>query len=87
MPDAVYSNHIEVRSAFYDFTLTFSRVSEIKQDDQGKIEPVVELMARVQLSPQHAKMFLGALASNVAKYEERFGKIADPPAELIESSK
>lgn len=36
--------------------------------------------ARIIMSPQHAKAFLGALTENVKKHEERFGQI-----EIIEN--
>ncbi|MBM3297829.1 MAG: DUF3467 domain-containing protein [Candidatus Aminicenantes bacterium] len=41
--------------------------------------PMGKLVARLILSPAHAKRFLDALESNVKRYEENFGTI--PPSE------
>jgi hypothetical protein len=41
--------------------------------------PAGKLVARLILSPPHAKRFLEALSSNVERYEASFGEI--PPAE------
>ncbi|MBM3293553.1 MAG: DUF3467 domain-containing protein [Candidatus Aminicenantes bacterium] len=41
--------------------------------------PAGKLVARLILSPAHAKRFLEALNSNVQRYESSFGEI--PPAE------
>ena len=37
--------------------------------------PKTKVLSRVISSPVHAKRFLWALQENIAKYEERFGKI------------
>lgn len=38
----------------------------------------VNIVGRVALSPQHAKLFSKLLAENVKKYEEKFGEIKLP---------
>ena len=42
--------------------------------------PAGKLIARLILSPAHAKRFLEALESNVRRYEENFGSIV--PADM-----
>jgi hypothetical protein len=43
--------------------------------------PAGKLIARLILSPPHAKRFLDALTNNIQRYEANFGPIppADPP--------
>ena len=39
--------------------------------------PKARVKSRIILTPQHAKRLLNALADNVQKYEQNFGKIKD----------
>jgi hypothetical protein len=41
--------------------------------------PQARVRARVLSSPRHTKRLLRALETNVQRYEERFGKIDEPP--------
>jgi hypothetical protein len=41
--------------------------------------PRARVRSRIILSPRHAKRFLRALESNVARYEQVFGKIEEGP--------
>ena len=64
-----FSNFAQVGSTPDAFVLDFSFV-------QG---PTGWLLARLMLSPQHAKRLSMALAETIAKFEERFGKIDAGP--------
>jgi hypothetical protein len=37
--------------------------------------PKAKVFARIVMTPQHAKMFLGALMDNIRKFEQQFGEI------------
>lgn len=64
-----FSNLAQVGSAVDSFVLDFAFV-------QGRAG---WLLARVLLSPQHAKRFHMALGDTLARYEERFGNIDSGP--------
>jgi hypothetical protein len=64
-----FSNLAQVASSQDSFVLDFAFV-------QGKSG---WLLARVLMSPQHAKRFSIALAETIAKHEAHFGKIASGP--------
>lgn len=63
--EAVYSNAVHIVHSPFDFVFNFVQVSPPK----GK------LVAKVILSPQHAKSFVEALKENIAKYEAQYGLI------------
>jgi hypothetical protein len=44
--------------------------------------PIARLLARIILSPQHAKRLGNAIVDNVSKYEEKFGVIDEARAPL-----
>ncbi len=46
---------------------------------QGGPGTPMKVLARIFLTPQHAKRFLQALEENLAKYEEKFGTIEIAP--------
>ncbi|MDD8026706.1 MAG: DUF3467 domain-containing protein [Acidobacteriota bacterium] len=71
----MYSNLAVVRHSPEDFVFDFAFLFP-----DG---PVGKLLGRIILSPAHAKRFLGALASNVQRYEAEHGVIdpgSAPPA-------
>lgn len=63
--EAVYSNAVHIVHSPFDFVLNFLQVSPPK----GK--PV----AKVILSPQHAKSFVENLKEDISKYEAQYGVI------------
>ena len=42
--------------------------------------PQARVRARILSSPRHTKRLLRALETNIQRYEERFGKIEEPPS-------
>lgn len=66
----VYSNQAAVRHSNLEFILDFLRRVPEKE------RPL--LVARVVVSPQHAKIFAQALSAQVRAYEEKFGEIKLP---------
>jgi len=73
----VYSNEAVVAHGREEFVMDFCFFSPM-HPSQG------QLVARVLLSPGHAKRLLLAMQENVRRYEERFGEIraaARPPGE------
>lgn len=63
----VYSNVARITHSLHDFTIDFGTF--IPEKD------TFEILARIKLSPSHAKVFLQALRENVASYEKKFGAI------------
>lgn len=67
---AVYSNIARISHTPFDFTLDFSQALP------GRAQ--AQVLARIIMSPVGAKLFLRALADNVARYETNFGDIVLP---------
>jgi hypothetical protein len=68
----VYSNYMVVSHSKEEFVLDFMMV----------MPPAGSVTARVVISPGHMKRMISALAQNVNKYEEKFGKLTaaeEPP--------
>ena len=63
----VYSNIVRIGHSPYEFMLDF-----------GQFQPEGKrafMDVRIITSPQHAKAILRALKDNIARFEERYGKI------------
>lgn len=65
-----YSNHVEVVSSLFDFTLKFGVMGEDGNPSTN---------SQITMSPQHAKAFLNALNESISRYEETFGTIVIKP--------
>ncbi len=63
----IYSNLVMITHSPSEFILDFAR--------HLPGLPSAKVMARIVMTPQHAKMLLKALEQNIKKYEERFGEI------------
>jgi len=63
----MYTNLVLINHAENEFVLDFAFLQPQN--------PVAKVRARLISSPRHTKRLLEALASNVARYEERFGAI------------
>ena len=61
----VYSNVMQVTHTKEEFVLDFLMIAPLA----GSVT------ARVVISPGHMKRMISALAQNVGKYEEKFGKL------------
>ena len=64
-----YSNYMVVTHTKEEFVLDFMMV----------VPPVGSVTARVVISPGHMKRMISALTDNMAKYESKFGKLAEAP--------
>ncbi|MES0372027.1 MAG: DUF3467 domain-containing protein [Mariprofundaceae bacterium] len=67
-----YANNMVVAHTQEEFVMDFILATP----------PVGTVSARVIVSPSHAKRIAQALIENIAKYEERFGKVQDIPSGL-----
>jgi hypothetical protein len=65
--EGIYSNLAIISHSPAEFIIDFTRV--LPGIPKSKIS------ARIIMTPQHAKMLLGALNDNVTKYENQFGEI------------
>jgi len=72
----IYTNSAQFRSSIFDITISLGSVRQI--DDQNV---VVEEVATLVMSPQHALVFSELLAQNVANYEKVFGNIPRVPVD------
>ena len=69
-----YANSIQVFVSFFDFTLLIGQAG-FGPDEEHEMWEV----ARLNLSPQHAKALADVLAKRVADYESQFGPIKGVP--------
>ena len=65
--EGIYSNFVLIAHSPSEFIIDFARMLP------GL--PKTKVFARIVMTPQHAQMLHNALKDNLAKYEERFGKI------------
>lgn len=65
--EGIYSNLAIISHSPAEFIIDFTRV--LPGIPKSKIS------ARIIMTPQHAKMLLGALKDNIDKYENQFGEI------------
>ena len=69
-----YANSVQVRMSVWDFQLTFGTMQQTSATD-------VELnnFQAIYLSPHQAKALFNILGSNLAQYEQTFGKLTLEP--------
>lgn len=65
--EGIYSNLAIITHSPAEFVIDFTRVVP------GA--PKAKVHARIITTPQHAKIFMRALADNIEKFESRFGEI------------
>jgi hypothetical protein len=69
-PSSTYANTVMIshnkNEVFFDF------IQVLPHDSRAKVQQ------RIVMNPTGAKLFLSALEENIAKYEEKFGKIELP---------
>ena len=65
--EGIYSNLAIISHSPAEFIIDFTRV--LPGIPKSKIS------ARIVMTPQHAKMLLGALRENIEKFENQFGEI------------
>ncbi|OFV68306.1 MAG: hypothetical protein SCAL_000946 [Candidatus Syntrophoarchaeum caldarius] len=68
--EGIYSNVARISNSLHDFTIDFGVFIPEKE--------TFEVLTRIKLSPNHAKVFLQAFKENVANYERKFGTINVP---------
>jgi hypothetical protein len=68
--DAVYSNLVVIQHSPSEFILDFARVLPNM--------PTAKVVARVVMTPMHAKLLLRALQENLDKFEAQYGPIYVP---------
>ena len=70
----------KVEARYSDFALVSKNALGFNLDFAQRMPTgnQVNIVARIAMSPQHAKLFLEVLAKNIKRYEEEFGKISIP---------
>lgn len=67
-----YANFVSIAHNFSEVLLDFGRTMPGRQD--------IPVVARIVMTPFHAKQLLRAITHNLQLYEKTFGPIAEPPA-------
>jgi hypothetical protein len=67
-----YANFVSIAHNYSEVLLDFGRTLPGRND--------IPVVARIIMSPFHAKQMLRALSHNVQMYEQQFGEITEPPA-------
>jgi hypothetical protein len=67
-----YANFVSIAHNFSEVLLDFGRTMPGRQD--------IPVVARIVMTPFHAKQLLRAINHNLQLYEKTFGTIAEPPA-------
>jgi len=65
--EGIYSNFVLIAHSASEFIIDFARILP------GL--PKAKVFSRIVMTPQHAQLLHSALADNLKKYEDRFGKI------------
>jgi len=65
--EGIYSNFVLISHSASEFIVDFARVLP------GV--PKAKVYARIVMTPQHARLLLQALETNINRFEEQFGKI------------
>jgi len=66
-----YANFVSIAHNFSEVLLDFGRTMPGRQD--------IPVVARIIMSPFHAKQLLRAINHNLKLYEQNFGPIQEPP--------
>jgi hypothetical protein len=69
-----YANHVSSRITPWDIELSFG---QIREADEERL--VYDEVARIYLSPQHAKAVLALLQKQIDSYELEHGAVSVPP--------
>ena len=80
VPPAAFCNVAQISHTNHEFFLEFGQFSP-QADATGKARPIVQvqLVARLAMTPQHAKDLLRALEENLSRYEAMHGAIVSRP--------
>jgi flagellar protein FlaG len=70
----LYANSVDILISVYDFQLLLGQIEEATEE-----RLTIRAVAKVAMSPQHAKALANVLAENVSKYEEMFGPLPSAP--------
>lgn len=68
---AIYSNAVIVSQTTSEIVLDFLQI--LPNDPRARVQ------SRVVMTPINAKLFLKALETNLARFEEHYGEIVVPP--------
>jgi Protein of unknown function (DUF3467) len=75
----VYSNLLAVWHTEHDFTLDFVQYGMPQPDESGKLVMPATVVARVKVPVSVIFSIARAIAENVSRYEDQFGKITPRP--------
>lgn len=71
--EGIYTNLAIITHSNSEFVIDFVRVMPNM--------PQANVKSRILTTPQHAKRLLRALADNIGRFEQQYGRISDPEAD------
>jgi hypothetical protein len=79
-PHEVYANGVQVISSPFEFVLELSLTTvKLSQIPNRLPDTHAQVVARVRLSPHHAKAVAALLTQNVIEFERNWGELGIPP--------
>lgn len=84
VPDNVptfYTNSVDIMMSIYDLTFIVGQIANVLDD-----RITIDQIARITMSPQHAKVLSRLLTERVALYESVWGPLPEPPLASIASA-
>lgn len=82
VPEPIYANVIQITTGPFDMSLDFG----YKTPERARAgSPDFDIVARIVMSPSHAKAILPLLAKQIAEYENKVGTIPAPGFEEFSS--
>jgi hypothetical protein len=72
-----YVNSVEIAFSQWDMTLDFQLATPVKAASAGESPFMVQRVARIVMSPTHAKVLAEMIKGAVGEWETRFGPLPD----------
>ena len=81
-PDAAsrYANGTDIAFTQWDMTLDFQLATAEKATPTGEVRFVAQRIARIVMSPTHAKVLAEMIRNSVSQWEDRFGTLPETEA-------
>lgn len=81
----IFTNNIYVQPTAVDFCITLSQLSQLPSDNPNRPAEIEnQIIARIHLTPHHAKIVTAVLVQSILNFERQFGElgIQQPQADL-----
>jgi hypothetical protein len=79
-PQEIYANGVQVITSPFEFVLELGLTTvKLSQIPNRPHDTEAQVVARVRLSPHHAKAVAALLVQNVVEFERNWGELGLPP--------